>query len=77
MSDFGDGREIIPRKPHRCEWCFEQINAGEKCYHYKGMFEGDWQNWYMHPECERDCRISDPYGDGFMPGDGQGHRPKK
>lgn len=53
MSDFGEGKMINSRKPHRCEWCGQQIDPGN-CYNYRGMYDGEWQNWYMHPECEED-----------------------
>jgi hypothetical protein len=74
MSDFGDGKNIKPRKPHRCEWCYQKIEAGEICYQYKGMWQGDWQNWYMHLECKGSYALNfDP--DGFTPGEGE--RPSK
>lgn len=51
MSDFGKERWVKIRKPHRCEWCGQQIEIGSKCYLYKGMYDGEWQNWRMHEEC--------------------------
>lgn len=73
MSDFGNGRFVKSRKPHRCEWCYQPIDVGSRAYHYAGVFEREFQNWYMHPECEEVCsKDCDP--DGFMPGDGE--RPK-
>jgi hypothetical protein len=73
MSDFGEGKTLKTRKSHRCEWCYERIVAGETCYRYKGMYDGDWQNWYMHPECYEDFRNSGD--DEFTPGSAE--RPKK
>ena len=70
MSDFGEGITLKTRKTHRCAWCGQSIDARTLAYHYKGMFDGDWQDWYMHQECERsyalDARDHDymfePYG---------------
>ena len=70
MSDFGEGGTVKTRKSHRCEWCYQRIEAGVECYHYKGMFQGEWQDWYMHPECEKVYMLNyDP--DGFIPGEGE------
>ena len=70
MSEFGGGKHIKARKPHRCEWCGQAIAAGESCYNYRGMWQEEWQNWYMHPECEEVYSLNyDP--DGFMPGEGE------
>jgi hypothetical protein len=69
VSDFGQGKTIKARSPHRCDWCGQRINVGEQCYNYRGMFEGEWQNWYMHPECENDyCATDEPE---FMPYDNE------
>jgi hypothetical protein len=74
MSDFGEGKNLQARKPHRCEWCYQKIETGETCYHFKGMWQGDWQDWYMHLECKGSYALNnDP--DGFTPGEGE--RPKK
>jgi hypothetical protein len=69
MSDFGEGKTLKTRTKHRCEWCGEGIEAGTECFHYKGKFDGDWQDWYMHPECEEDYSVNrDTADDGyFMP----------
>lgn len=53
MADFGEGKTLRTRTKHRCAWCGQGIDAGIPAYHYKGMFEGDWQDWYMHSECEK------------------------
>lgn len=62
MSDFGNLLSVTTRKDHRCEWCGEKIIKGSKCVNYRGMFQDEWQNWYMHPECENACA-----GDEFSP----------
>lgn len=67
---FGEGRFVKVRKPHRCEWCFEPIPIGSLAFHFHGQWEGDWQNWYMHPECEG-VYARNEYDDGFTPGEGK------
>ena len=52
MSDFGEGKMVNARKQHRCVWCGELILEGSKAYYYRGLFDNEWQNWHMHPECE-------------------------
>ena len=70
MSDFGEGKTLKVRKAHRCEWCYQAILAGTECYYFKGMWDSEWQNWYMHLECKGSYAIDrDP--DGFMPGEGE------
>jgi len=65
----------IGRKEHRCEWCYEQIEAKEQHAHYIGVWNGEFQNWRMHEECFEDYDLNRD-GDGeFMPGEGE--RPAK
>jgi hypothetical protein len=70
VSDFGEGKTVRTRRPHRCEWCYQAIDSGSECYHYKGMWEGDWQDWYMHHECKEVYSLNGDQ-DGFMPGEGE------
>ena len=78
MSDFGAGLIIKKtRKPHRCEWCYQPIEVGAQAYHYTGVFDGEFQNWYMHPECEDVSRKDSDPGEGFMPGEGERPKPKE
>lgn len=51
MSDFGGGDFVKANKVHRCTWCQTMIQKGETHFQFKGMWEGDWQNWRMHSEC--------------------------
>ena len=67
MSDFGQTVEHAGRKDHRCEWCGENIPKGEIFAHFKGMWEGDFQNWRMHLECYSASSSSDYLTDGFTP----------
>jgi hypothetical protein len=63
MSDFGEGLTVKANKRHQCIWCYEPIVVGEYHHRYKGMWEGDWQDWRMHLDCiQAHYRESD--GDG-------------
>ena len=66
MSDFGELTHHKGRKDHRCIWCGQTIPKGESFAHYKGIWEGNWQNWRMHEECYASCDSLD-YEDGFEP----------
>lgn len=66
MSDFGRHMNPIAKKTYRCAHCNEQIEKGEKHYHFVGKWEGDFQNWRMHTECEVAYRViqkDDPYAE--------------
>lgn len=52
MSDFGDYLRPTARKTYYCEWCGQTIPAGERHHQFKGKWEGEWQNWRMHDECQ-------------------------
>jgi len=67
VSDFGETSHPVARKDHRCEACFGRIRRGEKHVHYKGIWDGDWQNWRMHNECY-DSFDNDGLAEGFTPG---------
>ncbi|GAC1478406.1 MAG: hypothetical protein NVS1B6_19740 [Steroidobacteraceae bacterium] len=41
----------VARKSHRCIWCGEPINKGEKYKYTTGIFDGDFQANHWHPEC--------------------------
>jgi hypothetical protein len=71
MSDFGELFHPKARKQHRCEFCLGPIPKGEVHCQYKGIWEGDWQNWRMHDECYEDYTLNWDWQDGFMPGDGE------
>ncbi len=51
MSDFGGDKVVIGRKRHRCGYCWSPIVKGEAHHNYRGMYDGEWQNWRMHVEC--------------------------
>lgn len=67
MSEFGNHTHPVARKEYRCEWCGEKILRGEKHFKYAGMWEGDFQNYRMHLECENACSFENSYGEGFNP----------
>jgi len=65
MSLFNDITRPVAAKPHKCEWCGEQILKDEKHVKFVGMFESDFQSWRQHNECYEDCiEYTDP-GEGF------------
>ena len=74
MSDFGETISPVAAKDHRCEWCAGPIPKGEKHKQYKGIYDGEWQNWRMHDECYEAQQKEAIQGYcEFMPGDGEMH----
>ena len=47
LSEF----EPKARKIHKCEWCHQDIIAGEKYYRYSGICDGVMQSTAMHLDC--------------------------
>lgn len=74
-TSFGEVFWPIARKPHRCIWCYEQIEKAEKHAHFTGKWNDEFQDWRMHEECLEDYDLNYDPEDGFMPGEAQ--RPKK
>lgn len=64
-------KEVCCRKSHRCAWCDEVINAGERAHCRVYIFDG-FTTDYMHLECYEamgnypDMRDLE---DGWMAGD--------
>jgi hypothetical protein len=52
VSDFGEGRTVSARKRHSCEWCHSPIVMGERHFRFSGKWQGDFQDWRMHFECQ-------------------------
>ena len=75
MSDFGDTTWPTARKAHRCIWCGETILVGEKHAHYTGKWEGEFQDWRMHSECNADADTNGEIQEGFMPYEHERPRP--
>lgn len=57
------------RRPHRCEWCGEMIEAGSRAHHRVYRFDG-FCSEYMHPECAEAMRElpSEYWEDGWSAG---------
>ena len=72
MGNFCNSRDVVTRKPHRCEWCNGPIPSGEICIRAQGCFDHAMYSYHMHSECWKEC-LSDPdiSIDGFMPGCGE------
>ena len=66
-AEFSTERTIkATRKTHRCEWCYEAIDIGSPAFYGSNKYDGEFNDFYMHPEC-RDAmnkEISDS-GDGW------------
>ncbi len=43
----------IARKQHRCVWCGERIEIGEKYTHEKSVYDGNMQDHKWHMECDK------------------------
>lgn len=41
----------VAKKPHRCSWCGDQIDAGEKYTRWRWFDDGDAGTIKMHQEC--------------------------
>jgi hypothetical protein len=51
MSDFFNRRDLVARKPHRCDQCRKMIPVGERHTYSAGRFDGDFQTSREHIEC--------------------------
>jgi hypothetical protein len=60
MSDFGEGRTVRARKESTCQWCHDPIQVGEYHFRFVGKWQGDFQDWRMHSDCE-DAHQSETY----------------
>lgn len=52
MADFGEYKIVKTKKEHRCITCNRTIPKGKNANRYNGMYEGEWQNWYMCIPCD-------------------------
>lgn len=68
------------RKVHRCTWCGQTIEPGQRYFHFSVIFEGELQTNKMHPECEdalQDAASDEPGGCYvFEPGEGERPAPR-
>ena len=64
-QDFNAPKYPVAAKSHRCIYCVERIAPGTRHLHFTGVWEGDWQDWRMHKECEAAHDASqDEYSEG-------------
>ena len=40
------------RKPHKCNYCGQTIEPGERYYRYVGKYDGEIYTWLGHEKCE-------------------------
>ena len=62
-------RESYPvaRKPHKCIWCGQAIEAGAEYIDERSVYDGNMQNFAWHPECRRDSMVHFQYEEEFEP----------
>lgn len=61
----------VARKRHRCDWCDEFIEPGDKYVRWRWFDYGDAGTCKMHPECYEAGKTLD-WDEGFWPG----HNPR-
>jgi hypothetical protein len=68
MGDCGGYSNPKARKIYVCGWCGEIILKAERHTHFKGSWQGEWQDWRMHKECN-DALVEDGeiIPEGFIP----------
>lgn len=71
MSAFWRSRLRTRLKPHRCETCHQQINAGEKSYDESGLFEGEISSYKQCRGCHEIVKYfywrgTFEHGEGYM-----------
>jgi hypothetical protein len=47
----------IARKQHRCIWCGQHIEPGEKYRRERSVYDGEMQDHKWHPECDADAAV--------------------
>ena len=57
-------KEQTAKKEHKCSWCGETIEVGERYYYQAGTYYGDFQVTKMHLECNNACSKAS-YEDGM------------
>lgn len=65
-------RKIVKcRKKHQCAWCGENITIGESAEYRSYIFDDDFVDDWMHPECDAACsEVAIEEGEfDFVPGD--------
>ena len=46
--------ETKARKQHRCIWCGEMVEQGNRYLREKSVYDGAFQDFAWHPECKQD-----------------------
>lgn len=46
-------KDFVARKKHKCDWCMEKINKGEKYNYQAFIFDGEFYEWRSHLACNR------------------------
>jgi hypothetical protein len=72
-ADFGSTTTHKGNKDHKCIWCGEVIPKGTMMAHFKGSWEGAFQDWRMHEECYKSVEDSKDsiLEEGFTPYEGR------
>jgi transcription elongation factor Elf1 len=72
MSFWNSKKVKKTRKIHRCEFCTRKIPIGSSCSSESGVYEGDFQSYYLCNRCntyinskEIDLEDGFSYGDFF------------
>jgi len=70
-EEIREPKEVKLRKPKQCEWCGEQILAGENAVARVYKYDGDFHDERSHPECYEAMGEAPNYllMDGWTPGD--------
>lgn len=62
-------------KVHRCAWCWHDIHKGDSAVKNSQVFQGEFQCFYLHPECSEALAESELPDDGWLPGEQQRGKP--
>lgn len=74
MSDFWNTKDVVTKKPHRCEGCLKEFPAGSKLEYNAGKWNGEMNSYYLCSPCrsfiDENDSVSDTLRDeGFAAGD--------
>lgn len=66
-----DSRDVKKvRKARACIWCGDTIEVGQPAHNVTGIYEGEFDSQYYHPECRTACAQwfkDNKYDDCFEP----------
>ncbi len=60
---------VVTRKPHKCAWCAEQIDAKSIAEYRVYIFDGDFDHDWMHSECADAMTSMTDENFSFLPGE--------